>query len=326
MAVIATKGFGGEVEVTVGVNAQGTVTGISVGGANFSETAGLGAKSKDAAFTDQFKNREVPLKVIKAGGEKAENTVDAITSATITSNAVTGAVNQAGEYVKTLLGLVQESAAEGNTATASAQGFGGKVAVTVTLDENGAISEITIGDENFSETPGFGAKALEPEFGAQFVGMTPPLELSGIDAISGATYTSTAVVEAINKAYDKIMNAGEEPEETAVETPDAEETEDSFTDAICMATASAQGFAGPVAVTVFVDEEGKIAEVKIGDDAFAETQGLGAKALEPEFAQQFAGTVPPLTLESIDAISGATITSTAVVDAINQAYESLNAQ
>lgn len=103
VAVVTAKGYGGEVEVTVGVNADGKVTGISVGGANFSETAGLGAKSKEPAFTEQFSNRETPLRVVKAGGAKAEDTVDAITSATITSTAVTNAVNAAGEYVKGIL-------------------------------------------------------------------------------------------------------------------------------------------------------------------------------------------------------------------------------
>lgn len=103
VAVVTAKGYGGEVEVTVGVDTDGKVTGISVGGANFSETAGLGAKSKEPAFTEQFAGRETPLRVVKAGGAKADDTVDAITSATITSTAVTNAVNAAGECVKTVL-------------------------------------------------------------------------------------------------------------------------------------------------------------------------------------------------------------------------------
>ena len=103
VAVVAAKGYGGEVEVTVGIGSDGRTTGISVGGANFSETAGLGAKSKEPAFTDQFANRETPLRVVKTGGTRADDTVDAITSATVTSTAVTNAVNAAGEYVKALL-------------------------------------------------------------------------------------------------------------------------------------------------------------------------------------------------------------------------------
>ena len=60
------KGFGGDVDVIVGVNVQDpenlTLTGISVGGSKFKETAGLGARSKEKSFTDQFIGKSVPLK------------------------------------------------------------------------------------------------------------------------------------------------------------------------------------------------------------------------------------------------------------------------
>lgn len=94
---VTVTGYGGEIEVTVGVDLDGVVTGISVGGANFSETAGLGAKTKNAAFTDQFIGMLPPLAVTKDGGE-----VDAVTGATKSSRAVTNGVNTAVEYVLSL--------------------------------------------------------------------------------------------------------------------------------------------------------------------------------------------------------------------------------
>ena len=72
------------------------------------------------------------------------------------------------------------------------------------MDASGAISSITIGDDYFNETEGYGKKALEDSFSSQFIGMAPPLELSDIDAISGATVTSTAVVNAINTVYAQL--------------------------------------------------------------------------------------------------------------------------
>ena len=94
---IVTKGYGGAIEITVGVDLSGAVTGISVGGSSFSETAGLGARSKEAWFGAQFVGLVSPISLAKDGGA-----VDAITSATITSRAVTGAVNNA---VQALNGL-----------------------------------------------------------------------------------------------------------------------------------------------------------------------------------------------------------------------------
>ncbi len=51
---IVTKGYGGEIEITVGVDLTGTVTGVSVGGSSFAETAGLGARAKETWFGEQF--------------------------------------------------------------------------------------------------------------------------------------------------------------------------------------------------------------------------------------------------------------------------------
>ncbi len=72
------------------VDNDGVITGISVGGSSFSETAGLGARSKEAWFAEQYIGKESPIALKKDGGE-----IDAITSATITSRAVTKAVNSA---------------------------------------------------------------------------------------------------------------------------------------------------------------------------------------------------------------------------------------
>ena len=87
---IVTKGYGGEIEITVGVDNDGVITGISVGGSSFSETAGLGARAKEAWFAEQYIGKASPIALTKDGGE-----IDAITSATITSRAVTKAVNNA---------------------------------------------------------------------------------------------------------------------------------------------------------------------------------------------------------------------------------------
>ncbi|HCT64040.1 MAG TPA: hypothetical protein DIC60_02000 [Lachnospiraceae bacterium] len=82
------SGFGGAVPTTVGIGSDGIITGIQV--TTPSETPGLGAKATEPAFQDQFKGMSGELKVNKDGGQ-----VQAITSATITSRAVTSGVNEA---------------------------------------------------------------------------------------------------------------------------------------------------------------------------------------------------------------------------------------
>lgn len=87
------NGFGGAIDIMVGIDLNGTVTGISV--ISHSETASLGAECTRADWRAQFVGTSGNLKVSKDGG-----TVDALTGATVTSRAVTEAVNRAVEFVK----------------------------------------------------------------------------------------------------------------------------------------------------------------------------------------------------------------------------------
>lgn len=95
-----SSGFGGTIELMVGVAKDGTILGVSI--ISHSETAGLGAvaaadTSAGEAFRTQFAGRSGELNVNKDGG-----TINAITGATITSRAVTRAVNEAAAFAATL--------------------------------------------------------------------------------------------------------------------------------------------------------------------------------------------------------------------------------
>ncbi|MDI9519575.1 MAG: FMN-binding protein [Bacillota bacterium] len=298
-----SKGYGGPVEVITGVKADGTVTGINVGGMSFSETPGLGAKALEDDFTSQFAGKMSPVRL---GDPAKNNEIDAITAATRTSNAVLAAVNAVAKEVNLYLNpdAGADAVAEGTPYTGEANGFAGPVVVVVTVKDDGTISGLkVVEDERFAETDGYGAQALEPDFGKQFIGKTFPLTLESVDGISGATMTTKAVIEAANKAY----------EDKNVVLPEG-----------ITYQGEADGFAGPVAVLVTVKEDKTITALKIGDDRFAETDGYGAAAIDPGFAAQFIGKAVPVKLEDIDAISGATMTSKAVIAAINSAVESGN--
>ncbi len=309
---VTVNGYGGPIDVIAGVDETGLVKGVNVGGSAFAETAGLGAKARETAFTDQFIDKVSPIRVVKAADPKTESSVDAITAATITTNAVAGGVNRIARQVSDLLNPEEPQlpVAEGTTYTASQQGFAGQVAVFVTVKDDGTISALKVGDAQFAETDGYGAHALEDDFTSQFVGKALPVSSEDIDGISGATFTTNAVLAAINQAYE---------EKNVVAEAAAEGTE---------YPGQAQGFAGPVAVVVTLKEDGSISKLAVGDDQFMETDGYGANALERDFTDQFVGKVPPLALRqadeevsasTVDGISAATITSQAVVDAINEA-------
>lgn len=89
---------------------------------------------------------------------------------------------------------------ESGAKVGTGNGFHSAVTATVTLNENGTIASVVFDTSN--ETPAFGTRVGEDEaFAAQFVGKTGPFTLgAGIDALSGATVTSEAAVEAVNNA------------------------------------------------------------------------------------------------------------------------------
>ncbi|HPP85009.1 MAG TPA: FMN-binding protein [Bacillota bacterium] len=87
---VAEKGYGDDMQVMVGVS-DGKVTGVRV--LSHSETAGLGAKAAEKEFLDQYNG-------LSENAEVGRN-IDKITGATISSKAVTSAVNRAlDEYKK----------------------------------------------------------------------------------------------------------------------------------------------------------------------------------------------------------------------------------
>ncbi len=89
----APAGYGGPIEILVGVTKEGKVSAIKI--MNQNETPGLGTRTTEPKFYEQFagkQDKELALK--KDGG-----TIDAITAATISSRAVARGVQEAVDRV-----------------------------------------------------------------------------------------------------------------------------------------------------------------------------------------------------------------------------------
>ncbi len=89
------EGYGGNIQITVGITADGTVSGISI--LSINETAGLGMKATEPAFYGQYEGKQTEKFAVSKDGGEGEP-IDAISGATITSRAVTAAVNVALAY------------------------------------------------------------------------------------------------------------------------------------------------------------------------------------------------------------------------------------
>lgn len=85
---VTPSGFGGIIDMLVGVDPSGAVTGVSI--ISMSETSGLGANAARESFRSQYVGKTGSVKLRKQGGE-----IDALTGATVTSTAVTKGVSAA---------------------------------------------------------------------------------------------------------------------------------------------------------------------------------------------------------------------------------------
>jgi Na+-translocating ferredoxin:NAD+ oxidoreductase RnfG subunit len=186
-AQITVNGYGGPVEVVVGMGMDGILTGISVGGDQFNESPGLGAKTKDIEFRSQFVGITPPVSLNKGDAtssatQSGDWTATAAPQAAQTASAdATSSATQSGDWTATAAPLAAQAAAADATSSATQSGDWSATAAPTATAESVATVEP--------------ASTVQP---AASSGST-------VDAVSGATITSTAVVEGVNKCAAFLM-------------------------------------------------------------------------------------------------------------------------
>lgn len=248
IAATSPSGYGGDIQIAVGISSDGKITGFNVVSNN--ETAGLGSKCTEPEFTSQFADKPATVLEYTKSGATADNQIDAISGATITTNAVTEAVNAAivfyqenfgGGIKEKAVNAVVDNAEETDNGykitVTTTKGFAGNITLAVEIGKDAEIKGFEIISSN--ETQGYGAKAQEPDYAAQFVGLKADKiqsvatganrDNNEIDAISGATFTTKAVDIAVNEAIkyyqenyggglsDSFANEEEETESTSAD-------------------------------------------------------------------------------------------------------------
>ena len=338
---VTEQGFGGDVTVHAEMNEDGTVKSLTIDTPN--ETAGLGQRASEAAFTDQFIGKTGPFTF-------GEDGIEALSGATVTSNAALKAINKAVAEGNTAEVPAEEQteepdaepAADDSAITAAEQGFGGDVTVHMTLDGE-KIRTLTIDTPN--ETAGLGQRASEAAFTDQFIGKTGPFSFGedGIEALSGATVTSNAALKAINKAAagDNTAEApadepAEEPVTEAEEKPAEEKTEEPAaqpeTEQKAETASSGQAYGvyrstkentfSKVTVTASA-KNGKLTDVQITSEGEE-----GKDLLTDEIRNEWAKAILESGSAAPDAITGATLKFSAgsVQEAMTEILANMNGE
>jgi len=219
--------------------------------------------------------------------------VDVASGATASSEGIMEAVNNAlaEDGGDSAAGDTQETYEDG-TYTGSAEGHNGPLEVEVTV-ENGALANVDILEH--SESEDISDPAIEE---------TPQAIVDNnstdVDATSGATVTSEAIMEAVNNAL------AEDGADSAADDTQATYEDGSY-------TASVEAHNGPLEVEVTV-ENGELANVEVLEHN--ESPDISDPAIEE---------TPQAIVDSnstdVDATSGATVTSEAIMDAVDLALE-----
>lgn len=221
----SSRGYGGTVKVQVTME-NGTITDLQI----------IDASHETSAFLKRAR-RLVNIVLDEQTWE-----VDAVSEATYTSRGILGAVKNAltGEAVNNPLppqpkpaeplvveGFTQPSAYRDGVYTASAEGFGGPITVQVTI-LNDKIDSITIVSAE-GETSSYFTKAR------RVISTILDEQTPEVDAISGATYSSTGILNAVKSTLASA--ATEQPEESTeapveeTSAPDTSEADSTVSDA-----------------------------------------------------------------------------------------------
>ena len=91
--VTSSEGYGGDIQIAVGMDTDYKITGLSF--LTLNETAGLGMEADTDAFKQQFIGKSVDQFTYTKTGSTQDSEIDALSGATITTSAVTNAVNAA---------------------------------------------------------------------------------------------------------------------------------------------------------------------------------------------------------------------------------------
>lgn len=97
---VSSEGYGGKIGLYMGVRNDGTLNGISI--LEIAETPGLGMEA-DNVLVPQFVEKKVTEFTVTKTGSQSDSELDAISGATVTTDAITNAVNAGLKFFAELL-------------------------------------------------------------------------------------------------------------------------------------------------------------------------------------------------------------------------------
>ncbi len=205
------------------------------------------------------------------------------------------------------------------------RGYKDLIPITVGIDTQSRITNVLIQAQRLSETPGLGARVafrsfLDPLIGRRAQDLRLRQDGGSVDAVSGATISSRAVVEGIRRGYEQYSAHMIQPDIRLTVMPGTWNLSELIPDTLWLCHLGADtagvvfrgftmGYLDTIVFLAGVARDGKITGVSIISSR--ETEGIGERIREPQFLARFRDTIP-------DIITGATMSSRPFIRAVYQ--------
>ena len=304
-------GFGGTVTVQVTVSG-GKITAIDIVDASgetpsyFASAKGVISKmlagqtpNVDAVSGATYSSNGI-IQAVQNALSKAGNSKTKVTKTNKKNNKTNNKTTKPVEILKPSENVTYKD----GTYTAEAEGFDGLVKVTVMI-KNGKITAISNTNTDTKQYFNKAWQKIQPK-------ILQKQAVYGVDTVSGATFSSNGILQAVQKALEKAaVNTTPIPQPTAVPQPEPTTPTVKYKDGVY--TGNARGYSGIVTITATV-KDGKITELSNTNSDTGSYFRRAWRVIQPAILEK-------QTTDGIDTVNGATFSSEGIIGGTQEALK-----
>lgn len=308
-------GFGGTVTVQVTV-ADGKITAIDIVDASgetpsyFASAKGVISKmlagqtpNVDAVSGATYSSNGI-IQAVQNALSKAGNSKTKVTKTNKKNNKTDNKTNNKTTKPVEILKPSENVTYKDGTYTAEAEGFDGLVKVTVMI-KNGKITAISNTNTDTKQYFNKAWQKIQPK-------ILQKQAVYGVDTVSGATFSSNGILQAVQKALEKAaVNTTPIPQPTAVPQPEPTTPTVKYKDGVY--TGNARGYSGIVTITATV-KDGKITELSNTNSDTGSYFRRAWRVIQPAILEK-------QTADGIDTVNGATFSSEGIIGGTQEALK-----
>jgi len=200
---------------------------------------------------------------------------------------------------------------------AGIKGYAGNVPLVILLSPDDKVQKVFLLEN--SETPSFQTKVVKTGILEKWDNLTADEAIANeVDAVTGATYTSTAIIKSVKLRLEKYVGGNEMPEAVGnTDEPAKFVGKALFSMPYC---ADIKGYAGNVPLVILLSPDDKVQKVFLLENS--ETPSFQTRVVETGILDKWNGlSIGKAVANEVDAVTGATYTSSAIIQSVKLRLE-----